>query len=242
MTKHLRLFAALLTCAVTLAASAGWAAERVIVFGGSGQLGSQVARALTARGHEVSVFVRPSSKLDRLEGVKVTRVEGDVLKEDDVAKALKAGKYTAVVDALARGTADASFYDVSERHISKWAREAGVRQIILHSSVGAGESRKIYPPQQLSRMQAVLDAKEAGEKHVMASGVTYTIIRNAVLRDGAPGATEKAELFEDQAKFGAVTRQGLARLTADCLGNAKCSNKIFHAVDAGVKFDMSGRE
>jgi uncharacterized protein YbjT (DUF2867 family) len=209
-------------------------AATVIVFGAAGQLGAEVARELVAAGHDVAAFVRPSSDLARLKDIKVNLVRGDAMVEADVEAAFKAAKYEIVVDALARGKADVSFYDITERHISKWAKATGVKHMILHSSVGAGESRAVYPKSRWEAMKPTMAAKEAGENHVMATGATYTVIRNAVLRDLPPGAADKAELFEDQAKFGAVTRTGLARLTRDCIGSAKCANKIFHAVDPGV--------
>ncbi len=228
--------------------------ETVLVFGGSGQLGAEIVRALVAKGHTVSIFVRPSSKLDRLQGVTFGQVQGDVLVEADVAKALKSAKFTVVVDALARGRSqgggrsmesmrsDGEFYEVSERYISKAAKAAGVSQIILHSSVGAGDSRKAYPASRLAAMAAVLDAKSAGEKHVMDSGVPYTIIRNAILRNAKPGDADNAKLSEDQTKFGMVTRTELARLTAECIGNKACTNKIYHAIDEAMGLPAELRE
>ncbi len=232
-------------CALAFAAPAFAKSETVLVFGGSGQLGSEIVRALVARGHKVTVFVRPSSKMDRLEGLTYGTVQGDVLVEADVTKAFKSAKFTVVVDALARGRteggrsfdntrSDGDFYEVSERYISKAAKAARVQQVILHSSVGAGESRKAYPLSRLAAMQPVLDAKGAGEKHVTDSGVPYTIIRNAVLRNAKPGEPDNAKLYEGHAKFGIVTRTELGRLTAECVGNKACFNKIYHAVDESL--------
>ena len=223
-----------LCLALLLTAGTTARAATVIVFGASGQLGAEVVRELTQAGHTVSAFVRPSSDLKRIAAYKPKVVMGDAMKESDVEAALRAVKYDVIVDALARGDADVDFYRVTEQHISKWAKATGVKQIILHSSVGAGESWAVYPEERKNAMRATMTAKEAGEKAAMASGANYTIIRNAVLRNLAAGAADKAELFEDQTKFGAVSRTGLARLTRECVGNAKCNNKIFHAVDPGV--------
>jgi hypothetical protein len=55
-----------------------------------------------------------------------------------------------------------------------------------------------------------------------------------VLRDDAPGVREKAALSTDQRRFGAVTRSGLGRLTAECTLKADCLGRIFHAVDPQV--------
>ncbi|MCB2106412.1 MAG: NAD(P)H-binding protein [Rhodobacteraceae bacterium] len=206
----------------------------VLVFGGTGKLGAEVAKALIAGGHGVTVFARPTSDHARLDGLDIAYVEGDVLNESDVNAAFAAAKFKAAVDALARGRSGPEFYDISEKNISTAAAATGVSQVILHSSVGAGDSQAVYPKERWEAMKPTLMAKDAGEKHLMASGVTYTIIRNAVLRNSKPGDVDGAKLTEDQSAFGAVTRVGLGRLTAECIGNPDCANKIFHAVDPGV--------
>ena len=227
--------------ALTLAAVQPVSAAKVIVFGASGQLGAEVVRELAAAGHQVTAFVRPSSDLARIKDSKVALAKGDVLSDADVSAAFKGAGFDVVVDALARGKSGPEFYDISEKLISAHAKANGVKHIILHSSVGAGESRVIYPKDRWEAMRPTLEAKEAGEKHVMAAGVRYTIIRNAVLRNLEPGATDKAALTENQMSFGAVTRTGLARLTRECIDNAACANKIFHAIDPDVKIPTAPR-
>ncbi|MBL8643603.1 MAG: NAD(P)H-binding protein [Rhodospirillaceae bacterium] len=207
----------------------------VLVFGATGQLGSDIVHALVKAGHSVTVFVRPSADMKRIAGLNVASVQGDVLNADDVARAFKAAKYKAAVDALARGTAGPEFYDTSERNISKWAKETGVSQVILHSSVGAGKSKAIYPPQMWERMKPTLLAKEAGENHLIASGVPYTVIRNGYLPPSSTPATGKAKLYEDETKPGNVTRADLATLTLQCIGNTACFNKIYHADDETIQ-------
>ena len=231
--KHV--FRIVLTAALIAQASISWAQspskDAVLVFGGSGQLGSEIVKSLVAAGKPVTIFLRTGAETSRLDGLKFSTVSGDVLKEDDVAAAFKSKPFTVAIDALARGDADALFYEISERYISKWAKQTGVKQIILHSSVGAGKSQAIYPAAMWPRMKDTLQAKEAGEKHVINSGVGYTIIRNAQLPDSKTPATGKAKLYEDETKYGAVTRADLGPLTLSCVGNTACMNKIYHAVD-----------
>lgn len=212
-----------------------------LVFGATGQLGAEIVRAFVAQGRPVTAFARPGSNMDRLAGLNIAMVHGDVLKADDVAAALGTARFAVVVDALARGSAGAEFYDISERNISSAAKAAGVKQVILHSSVGAGKSRAVYPEGRWAAMKDTLLAKEAGENHLMSSGVAFTIIRNAVLwPDGTP-ATGQARLFEDETKFGPVTRADLARLTVSCAGNTACFNKIYHAVDETMAMPQARR-
>jgi len=210
------------------------AASGVLVFGGTGRLGAEIVKVLVIKGEQVTVFARPSSKRTRLEGMKVSYVTGDVLVEKDVEVALRSKRFRVVIDALAQSGAGAMFYDTSQKHISKWAAASGVEQVILHGSVGAGESRSVYPKERWSGLEAVLMAKDRGEQHLIASGVPYTIIRNFnLVPDGSP-ATGQALLYEDQTRVGSVTRSDLALLTAQCLYNSGCINKVYHAVDASI--------
>lgn len=211
------------------------AGKNAIVFGGSGQLGSEVARELIAAGYKVTVFIRPSSSRARLAGLPVTLVEGNVLVDADVQRAMQAQRFRLVVDALGRSENDVSFFATSGQNIARWSKATGVAHIVLHSSVGVGNSRAAYPPQLLGRMEKLFAAKGAGEQAMIDSGIPYTIIRNAVLRELAPGAEDRARLTEDQMTFGVVSRRGLARLTRECAENKACANRIYHGIDAGMK-------
>jgi hypothetical protein len=76
-----------------------------------------------------------------------------------------------------------------------------------------------------------MQEKTQAERLLKDSEIRYTIIRNGVIKlDGTP-ATGTAELTEDKATMGTVTRLDLAALTMHCLGNESCMNKTFHAID-----------
>ena len=206
----------------------------ILVFGGTGQLGSDIVKELVEAGHAVTVFARPTSDRARLEGLDVSYVIGDATVEADVEAAFEAAKFRVVIDALARRGAPVSFYEATGELLAKWAAATGVEQAILHGSVGAGESQPAYPQERWPRMKATMAAKTAQENALIDSGVPYTIIRNAQLpRHGTP-ATGKAQLFEDQMKYGKVTRADLAKLTLQCVDNPECLNKIYHAVDESL--------
>ena len=62
----------------------------------------------------------------------------------------------------------------------------------------------------------------------------YTIIRHLTLLPMTIQESGRARLTTDLTAVGAMTRDGLARLTLECLDNADCMNVIFHAVDDEV--------
>lgn len=223
--------AAALAAMPTSACAAARPRRSVLVFGGTGQLGSEIVRALLAAGHEVTVFARPGSDRGRLGGMQVAWLEGDATVESDVARAFAARRFDVAVDALGRSGADVSFFAITGPNIARQAKARGVRQLILHSSVGVGRSAAVYPADRLVAQRRLFEAKQAGEDAVMASGVTWTIIRNAVLRDPPTDAPEQARLVADELAWGTVSRRGLARLTLGCIDEPACGDRIFHAID-----------
>jgi uncharacterized protein YbjT (DUF2867 family) len=205
--------------------------NRVLVFGGTGQLGSAVVRELVAAGHPVTVFVRPSSDRSRLDGLNVSYVTGDILAAAQVRAAFDGRDFRTVVDATARGDADDEFYPTAMANIVAGAKTGGVRQIILHGSVGAGDNIAQFPQANFGRMRSTLAAKGRAERLLIDSGISYTIIRNGILLSADLPPTRTARLSTDQRLMRKVRRADLGLLTVLCVGNPDYLNGIWHAVD-----------
>ena len=203
----------------------------VLVFGGTGQLGSAVVRELVAAGYPVTVFARPASDRTRLAGIKVSYVTGDILDAAQVRAAFDGRNFRTVVDATARGAADDEFYPTAMANIIAGARTGGVRQIILHGSVGAGENIEQFPQANFGRMRSTLAAKGRAERLLIDSGIGYTIIRNGILLPVDLPPTRTARLSADQRLMRKVRRADLGLLTVLCVGNPDYMNGIWHAID-----------
>lgn len=208
----------------------------VLVLGGTGQLGSEVVKDLVAAGESVTVLARPTSNRERLDGLGVTYVIGDMLIEDDMERVFTETSYKAVVDASSgpfRGSQ--TFYEETQKIISKWAAASGVKQIILHGAIGAGDSADlIYVENAFEGQRLAIASKTIAEEILIDSGVPYTIIRHLTLLPMTLQESGNARLSKDRTEIGAVTRDGLARLTLECLDNADCMNVVFHAVDDAI--------
>jgi len=228
----------MMTCLLMLAGAASSGAEAVggaaLVLGGTGRLGAPIVRLLVERGYAVTVFARPTSDRGRLVGLDVSYAIGDLLDADSVAAALRGRRFAVVIDATSRGSSDASFYDTAMRNVLAGLPEGGVDHFILHGSAGAGDNIAKFPQVPFGRMQDVLRAKGRAEARLVASGIDYTIIRNGVIRPDGTSASATARLTADDSVLGTVSRLDLALLTAQCLNNPDCRNKVFHAVDDGT--------
>ena len=213
------------------------AAENVLVLGGTGRLGSMVAKEIVKQGHSVTVFARPTSDRGRLAGVSVSYVLGDLGSGSDIARAIESNKFTVIIDASGRRTADKSYsHAVTMPQIVR-ASKAGktVRQIVFVSSVGAGRNLERFPGINWTEYLPLLAERGAAEQSLIDSGIAYTIIRSGAVLEGNDPATGTAYFTEDQGVLGATRRPDLAALTAKRVGKAAGLNKIYHAADDALK-------
>ncbi len=208
-------------------------ADGVLVFGGTGRLGAEIVKQLINAGEtNVTVFARPTSDRNRLEGLAVSYVTGNALSEADVEAALKSNDFRTVYNALAgrMNGSETNFYEKTQVNITKWAKETGVKRVILNSSVGAGDSIAVYPKERLAQRGKVLKDKEYAENNLMSSGLEYTIIRNRRILPETTPVSGVAYLTDDQTATGAIGRADLGVLNVYCLDSAHCENNIFHAL------------
>jgi dihydroflavonol-4-reductase len=115
---------------------------KALVTGGTGFVGSHVARALVAAGHTVRVLHRASSRLDALEGVDYESALGDILDADALRAACDGCDWVFHVAAVADyWRADRSkMFDANVRGtqlVLQAARDAGVKRVVFTSSAAA---------------------------------------------------------------------------------------------------------
>jgi dihydroflavonol-4-reductase len=116
--------------------------DRVLVTGASGFVGSAVARALAARGDDVSVLMRESSPRTNIAGIDCRVVMGDMRDSKSMLKAMDGAQYVFHVAADYRLWARDSEEIVRNnlegaRAVMEAARMTGVERIVYTSSVAA---------------------------------------------------------------------------------------------------------
>src|SRR5271165_1320999 len=113
---------------------------KCFVTGATGFLGSHVARQLLARGAELRLLVRPSSRTDNIDDLAAERVVGDLRDPESLKKGMAGCEFVFHVAADYRLWArhGQELYDSNvegTRNLLQAARGTGVRRVVYTSSV-----------------------------------------------------------------------------------------------------------
>jgi NADH dehydrogenase len=142
----------------------------ILIAGGSGLLGSQVTRLLTAQGQSVRVLTRDPERARHQEGAHVEIVRGSVQEPDAVARAVAGVRIviSAIHGFAGSGASNPTTVDLQGNGaLIRSAKAQGVERFILLSIHGATRDHPI----ELFRM------KSRAEEALKASGIPWTIIR-----------------------------------------------------------------
>ena len=149
---------------------------QVLVVGGTGTLGRQIARQALDAGHSVRCMVRSPRKAAFLQewGCELTR--GDLLEPDSLDYALEG--QDAVIDAATARTSDSlSAYEIDwtgKQNLFAACRRTGVRRVVFLSVLDAARHRQV----------PLMDIKACSEEWLAASDLDYTILQVAAFMQG----------------------------------------------------------
>lgn len=203
----------------------------ILVFGGTRGIGLETVRQLRENGEAVTVLVRETSDLTALNEIDgVSTTVGDALDMDSVTRAYASGSFESAISTLG-GKPDAGFEVDSVGNINAidGAKAADVERFILVTSIGAGDSRSAAPAKMLQALGAVLVAKEKAERHLIDSGLTWTIIRPGLLTN-TPRPNPSA-LTQDSSALGLAPRAEVARLVVESIDSEPTFGKIYSAIE-----------
>ena len=216
-------------------ASAGASNTRsVLIFGATGPTGFNVAKILTERGDKVTAFVRASSDTTELDALGIPTVVGDALDPATVQAAMESAPFDQVLTTLGCYSCDPPVDSTGNINVTEAAKAAGLRRVVLVTSIGAGDSADAPPFLSKWFLRNILPLKTEAEDHLKASGLDYTIIRPGGLV--SKGATGNGYLSEDPMTFGLIDREDLAELIVDCMDDASTIGKTYSAADTELRY------
>jgi nucleoside-diphosphate-sugar epimerase len=208
----------------------------VFLAGASRGVGQEIAQCLTQQSHKVKALLRDVATRADLEALGLTIVIGDALDPQQVEQAFQGDPLIrAVISTIGGKPQDGERSDYwGNKHLIDAAVKAGVEKFILVSSIGSGNSAVALPPHVLEALRPALVDKEKAEQHLIASGLTYTIIRPGGLK--SEPATGQGVLTPDPTIAGSIHRADVAQLVCQCLSSERANNQILSAVDRTMTY------
>ena len=128
---------------------------KCVIFGGAGFIGSHIADALVASGHDVRVFDHPNIDTRNLTDIlsQIEVVSGDFFNEKDLAPALSGAEIVVhlISSTIPSSSNENPAYDVQTNLIGTLrmldlARDAGIRKVVFASSGGTVYGRPTVSP------------------------------------------------------------------------------------------------
>jgi divinyl chlorophyllide a 8-vinyl-reductase len=210
--------------------------RRVLLLGATGTIGLSTAKALIQRGHDVVCFLRPhqSPNLEGSKNLKLTALEGATIRYGDPIDAVSLARdgfasehFDAVISCMASRTGsprDAWRVDhLAHVYALEAAKAAGVKHFVLLSAIC------VQKP-----LLAFQNAKLAFEKTLIASGLTYSIVRPTAFFKSLSGQLERVKKGKPYLIFGdgqltackPISDQDLGDFIAGCLDEQSRHNRV----------------
>ncbi len=196
---------------------------KIIVFGATGSVGSEILKQALQKDHQVTAFVRTPQKLAALRHYPNLAVfRGDVLNREDTVTAIEDKE--AVLCALGDGKAG-RIRAAGTKNILDAMHTTGVKRLICQTTLGMGESygnlNFIWKHIMFGWLlkKAFIDHRQQ-EQYLLESNVDYTIVRPGALTDGALTRQYK-EAFNSRFKKLSlkISRQDVAEFMLRQLGS-----------------------
>jgi nucleoside-diphosphate-sugar epimerase len=208
----------------------------IFLAGASRGVGREIAKCLTEQQLKIKALLRTETSQNELEAMGIAVVIGDAMNVEDVERAmLNSEPIDVVISTIGGLPKDGQRPDyLGNKNLIDAAVKAGVKRFILITSIGSGNSVVALNPQALETLKPVLIEKEKAETDLIASGMTYTIIRPGGLKSEA--ATGNSILTENPQVAGIIHRPDVAQLVCRCLNSDRANNKILSAIDKNMLF------
>lgn len=214
--------------------------KSIFLAGASRGVGREIAHLL-AESFQVKALLRTDAAQAELEALGVTTVMGDALNPRELEAAMLTEPIWAVISTVGGLPKDGQRADyLGNKNLIDAALKAGVQKFILVSSIGSGNSAVALPPPALETLRPVLIEKAQAEQYLIASGLTYVIVRPGGLK--SEPATANGVLTPDPTIAGTIHRADVASLVCQCLESDRADNQVLSAVDRQMTYGQTDFE
>ncbi|RJT39807.1 NAD(P)-binding oxidoreductase [Rahnella woolbedingensis] len=200
----------------------------LLIFGAGSGVGAELV-ALTAQERPVVALIRNAEQAQTLRALGVTVIEGDALDPADVLQACgMAGSEAQIVSTLGGKLSDYT----ANRLIIDTAEQTGIRQMLLVTSIGCGDSWPTLSARAKQAFGQAVREKSLAESWLQTSTLDWCILRPGGLMNG--DATGKAHLIQTEA-HGRVRRSDVALHIQQLLASGEDWGEIFALCDSTLE-------
>lgn len=206
--------------------------KTLLIFGAGSGIGLELATFCSQK-KSVVALIRHPEQADALRQAGITVIDGDALDPQAVLLACQ----TAGADAQIVSTVGGKLSDYNaNRLIIDTAEKTGIRQMVLVTSIGCGDSWPTLSDRAKQAFGQAVREKSLAESWLQTSTLEWCILRPGGLTDGE--ATGKAKLLQTEA-HGRVRRKDVALAIGRILHPGDHWGKIYAVCDptlAGERF------
>jgi nucleoside-diphosphate-sugar epimerase len=208
-----------------------------VIFGADSDTGYRLAQLTLRSGRPVLAVVRREGGMAPLLRLGAEVVVADVTRRSSV-DAVFAGRAAATLAVVCFIGGTPQLNSQGNINVIEAAEAAGVRRLILTTSIGCGESAVVLDPFVKAFAGKSIRAKDWAEKRLRGSALDWTIIRSGgmTMRPGRGGPI----LVESSHVVGYINRTDLGDLAFQVLVSAKSGRRVFAAVDRGKAMHING--
>ncbi|HHG8774363.1 TPA: anaerobilin reductase [Raoultella planticola] len=196
--------------------------------GGSGVGANTLARALAEHRPVIAVVRQPQAAAElQQQGALV--FNGDACDASIVASACRAAGPDALIISSMGGSQDY----LAHRTVIDEAEKAGIRRMILVTSLGCGDSWPFLSARAKAAFGQAVREKTLAESWLQTSTLDYAILRPGGLLNGE--ATGKALRIQNRECHGFVRRADVAAHIAELAATPALNNQIYSLVEPELK-------
>lgn len=200
--------------------------EKILIVGATGSTGKRIIEILSnSQTFEPVAMIRKEEQKTVFEDMEVQWVMGD-LEQEEFSQALNGIDKVIFAAGSGSKTGPDKTTEIDEKGAIKIidaAKKAKIKKFIMLSSMGADE------PSKHKELEHYLKAKASADKHLIKSGLDYTILRAGALTDDMGMA--KVKLAEKLGTTGEIPRDDVAFLLIMSLADPLVKNMTFEAVE-----------